>query len=80
MARLFQKSLYKGATRPILRESALYVNGNDRAAVDQLRVESGALKDRTVPFNRFTPLGALTAGTRTGGSGVTQIHGGTFNG
>jgi hypothetical protein len=78
MARLYDKSLYKGATRPILREVSLYRNGNDDAAVAVLAVQSGALKDRTVPFNRFTALGKLTSGTRTGGA--TQIQGGSFNG
>jgi len=78
--RLYPKSLYKGATRPILRESALYRTENDDVYRRILAVQSGALKDRTVPFNRFTPLGAMTAGSRTGGSDVTQIHGGSFNG
>lgn len=65
-----------GALRPIRRETDRnYMNANDRAYVQVLRVQSGALKDVTYPSNRFSALSGLTAGTRTGT--VTQIRGGS---
>lgn len=75
MARLYPKSLYEGATRPILREEALHVNQHDIAYRRQLEIESGAFKDTVYPTVRFTTLGALTSGTRVGSG--TQVRGGS---
>jgi hypothetical protein len=65
-----------GALRPIRRATDRnYMNANDKVYVDILALQSGSTtKDVDRQQNRFTALGSLTSGSRTGG---TQLRGGS---
>lgn len=52
------------------------LSSSDKEALAVFVVQSGTNRDRTYPSNRFTRLGALTSGTRTGGG--AQIRGGSI--